>query len=157
MRKVCFGVNSLFFIGLILISIVFYGTIQKSIERPIVREIIREVSKPVVIPPRMPINIETSGSPQKYNTIGFLSDNSKDSTMLPLVGRELHNHKWQYYTMSDKYNSIQLPVMVNGKDGSGEYGCDEVTSGDSIFVKGYNKPFKVTLYEKDKLQYIPYL
>lgn len=68
-----------------------------------------------------------------------------------------NRNKWQYYTMSDKYHSIRLPISVGGKNASSEYGCDEVGNGDTVYVEGYNAPFRVTLYEKQHFNYIPYL
>jgi hypothetical protein len=93
--------------------------------------------------------------PTSYAQHGFLS-NGKEN-IIPLYGRNIHRDKWQYYTMSDKYNSIQLPISVRGKNASSEYGCEELTNGDTVYVEGYNMPFRVTLYEKEGVQYIPYL
>ena len=112
------------------------------------------------IPRNIPINIQTSATPGNYESIGFLSTNKstdQTATILPLYGRPIGRQQWQYYTMSDKYNSIHLPVSVRGKNCSNERGCDEVFNGDVVFVEGYNLPFKVTIYEKDKYQYIPYI
>lgn len=103
----------------------------------------------------VPVNVRTSGMPTSYAQHGFLS-NGKEN-IIPLYGRNIHRDKWQYYTMSDKYNSIQLPISVRGKNASSEYGCEELTNGDTVYVEGYNMPFRVTLYEKEGVQYIPYL
>ena len=47
------------------------------------------------------------------------------------MGRRLYtnNSKWQYYTMTDKSNSIRLPMSHNGKVVN-EYGCDELMNGE---------------------------
>ena len=106
----------------------------------------------------LPINIRTSGSySSEYTQVGFLS-NGKEN-LVPLYGRMImpNRNKWQYYTMSDRFHSIRLPITVGGKNASSEYGCDEVNNGDTVYVEGYNAPFKVTLYERDHFQYIPYL
>ena len=106
----------------------------------------------------LPINIRTSGSySSEYAQVGFLS-NGKEN-LVPLYGRMImpNRNKWQYYTMSDRFHSIRLPITVGGKNASSEYGCDEVNNGDSVYVEGYNAPFKVTLYERDHFQYIPHL
>tara|TARA_Y100001958_G_C21244379_1_gene573580 strand:+ start:1846 stop:2502 length:657 start_codon:yes stop_codon:yes gene_type:complete len=106
----------------------------------------------------LPINIRTSGSyDTEYTQLGFLS-NGKEN-LIPLFGRMImpNRNKWQYYTMSDKFHSIRLPITANGKNASGEYGCDEISNGDTVYVEGYNRPFKVTLYEKQQFNYIPYL
>ena len=106
----------------------------------------------------LPINIRTSGSYNtEYTQIGFLSNGTEH--LIPLFGRMImpNRNKWQYYTMSDKFHSIRLPITANGKNASGEYGCDEISNGDTVYVEGYNRPFKVTLYEKQHFNYIPYL
>ena len=36
-----------------------------------------------------------------------------------------------------------------------EYGCDEVYN-EYFYVKGYNDTFKITIYENNNMQYIPY-
>ena len=38
-----------------------------------------------------------------------------------------------------------------------EYGCDELMSGDTVYVEGYNDAFKVTIYENSQPRYIPFL
>lgn len=110
----------------------------------------------------VPINIRTSGDPEApYEQVGFLSGagGQGSGAMLPLHGRPIHSarNRWQYYTMSDKFHAIRLPIMVGGRNASSEYGCDEVNTGDHVYVEGYDVPFRVTLYEKDHHRYIPYL
>lgn len=110
----------------------------------------------------VPINIRTSGDPEAaYEQVGFLSGagGQGSGAMLPLHGRPIHSarNRWQYYTMSDKFHTIRLPITVGGRNASSEYGCDEVNTGDHVHVDGYDVPFRVTLYEKDHHRYIPYL
>ena len=75
------------------------------------------------------------------------------------MGRELYANrdKWQYYTMSDQNNSVKLPVSSNGKSCTGEYGCDSLSNGDTVYLEGYNDAFKVTMYENNVMQYIPFI
>jgi hypothetical protein len=80
-------------------------------------------------------------------------------TILPLMGRPLFTNrdKWQFYTMSDKNNSIKLPVTNAGKSCTGEYGCDNLYNGDTVYVEGYNDAFKVTMYDNAVMKYIPFI
>ena len=48
----------------------------------------------------------------------------------------------------------KLPIRVNGKSGSGEYGCDEIYSNDTIFVEGYKDLFVATVYENNMFSYV---
>lgn len=107
----------------------------------------------------VPINIKTRSFDSNYSQVGILTRDNGDEKILPLMGRPLYSNrsKWQFYTMSDSNNSVKLPVNTKGKNCTGEYGCDEIMNGDTIFVDGYNDAFKVKLYENEQHRYIPYL
>lgn len=109
----------------------------------------------------VPINVSTqSCDDAKYRQLGILTRyGGKDETILPLMGRPLFSKrdKWNFYTLNDKNNMIKLPVKVKGKSGTSEYGCDNVYTGDIVFVEGYNDAFKVTTYDNDIVRYLPSL
>lgn len=109
----------------------------------------------------IPVNIETRGLPTTYQQVGILNrTNDSNDMILPLMGRRTMagRDKWQYYTVSGSGNlNTRLPISVNGKNCTGEYGCDEIYNGDVIFVEGYNDTFRATIYENGTLQYIPLL
>ncbi len=107
----------------------------------------------------IPINIRTRGFDTNYSQLGILTRNDGSETILPLMGRPLHTNrnKWQYYTMSDKNNSVKLPVSKNGRSATQEYGVDELFNSDSVYVEGYNDAFKVTIYDTNQPQYIPFI
>ena len=107
----------------------------------------------------MRVNVPTQSVDTTYRQVGILTRNGgNQETILPLIGRPLFSNrdKWQFYTLSDKNNAIKLPVTVNGRSGTGEYGCNNVSSGDTIFVEGYNDAFKVTAYDSASLRYLPF-
>ena len=110
-------------------------------------------------PRGVPININTRGLDTNYSQMGILTRLNGEETILPIMGRPLYSNrsKWQYYTMSDKSNAIKLPMSHNGRSCTGEYGSDELTSGDTIYVEGYKDAFKATIYENSQPRYIPYL
>jgi hypothetical protein len=118
-------------------------------------------SDPRGMPPihSVPINMKTRGYDTNYSQMGILTRINGDETILPLVGRPLHANrgKWQYYCMSDKFNSIRLPISKNGKSCTSEYGCNDLFNGDTVYVEGYQDAFKVTIYENESPRYIPYL
>lgn len=107
----------------------------------------------------IPINTRTRGRPSQYRQMGLLTRINGKETILPLMGRILDGARdqWQYYTMSDKFNSVKLPVSRNGRSCMNEYGCDNLSNGDTIYVEGYNDAFKVTLYDDYLPRYIPYV
>jgi hypothetical protein len=111
----------------------------------------------------IPVNIETRGSGMAYQQVGILTpmNGGGDGLILPLMGRKWLNgrDKWQYYTMSNGMSnmSTKLPVSVNGKSCTGEYGCNEIQNGDTVYVEGYKTTFSATVYENGTFSYIPYL
>jgi hypothetical protein len=108
---------------------------------------------------RVPINVSTQGTDDsEFRQVGILTRlNGKDEMILPLMGRPLFSRrdKWNFYTLNDKNNMIKLPLRVNGQSGTSEYGCDNVTSGDKVYVEGYNDAFKVTSYDNNVMRYLP--
>ena len=120
---------------------------------------------PVIQTGAVPINIKTQGRPAGYEQIGILTASSGASTgsdgtlILPLMGRLTmrNRQKWQYYTMANGVGSIntKLPVYSGKRACMSENGCDEIMSGDSLFVQGYNQPFVATVYENQTLEYLP--
>jgi len=107
----------------------------------------------------MPINVRTRGFDDAYRQVGLLTRINGRETLLALMGRALHTNrnKWQYYTISDQNHGIKLPVSKNGRSCTGEYGCDDLMNGDTIYVEGYKDAFKVTMYDNAAPRYIPYL
>ena len=107
-------------------------------------------------PFNVPINVPTQSVDVSYRQVGILTNGDH---ILPLMGRPLFTNrgKWNFYTMTDKNNMIKLPITYQGKNCTGEYGCQNVFSNDDVYVEGYNDTFKVTMYENDTIRYIPHL
>jgi hypothetical protein len=108
--------------------------------------------------------IETRGPSPSFSQIGILTpepsvSHNTGTMILPLMGRKLSGReKMQYYTTSNNGNmNVKLPVSKNGKSCTGEYGCDEIYNGDTVYVEGYAEVFKATIYENTRLSYIPYV
>ena len=108
---------------------------------------------------QIPINIPTSTVEENYSQVGFITRSSGEETILPLYGRYIYRRrdKQQYYTLSDKHQSVRLPVMYQGKSCMNEYGCNSLSNGDVVYVEGYNDSFKVTLYENQIFRFFPSL
>lgn len=105
----------------------------------------------------MPINIRTQGPPinTNYRQVGLLTRINGKETILPLMGRPLQRNrdKWQFYTMSDKNNSVKLPISFKKKSCTGEYGCDNIYNGDTVYVEGYKDAFQATIYDNAVMEY----
>ena len=106
----------------------------------------------------VPINVETRGATPEMQQVGILS-NGKNDTVLALYGRPTYrgSSKWLYYTGSDKFHAVRLPIMKQQRDCTSEYGCDELYDNDEVTVKGYDGSFTVTIYGLDAPRYIPYV
>ena len=107
----------------------------------------------------VPVNVQTRGFQQEYSQIGIIT-REKGDMILPLMGRRIMNgrNRYQYYAISNTGSvNTKLPIQVQNKNCTSEYGCDEITSNDTVFVKGYNDTFKATVYENGLLSYLPVL
>jgi hypothetical protein len=100
----------------------------------------------------IPVNVETQPS-TSYTQVGILS---RGGDVLPIMGRRLTRNKWQYYAVSNTNMFLKLPLKSNGRDCTSEYGCDEISSGDDVYVEGYGAGYKATIYQNSLLSYLPY-
>ena len=108
---------------------------------------------------RIPINVATQSYDSSYRQVGILTRIGDKETILPLLGRPLitNRNKWNFYTMSEGNNLLKLPVSYKGRKCMSQNGCDDLYTGDTVNIDGYNDSFKVTTYENDSPQYIPYI
>lgn len=130
---------------------------QTNYEDPMLRPPLRQSPDTVQVG-LMPINIETRGATPEMQQVGILRSDSND-TILALYGRPTYrgSSKWLYYTGTDKFHSVKLPVEKNQRDCTSEYGCDELYDDEEVKVKGYSGAFKTTIYGLDAPRYIPYV
>ena len=116
----------------------------------------------------VPINIETRGSGGDFQQVGILSKkvineeetvpgNNTDTNILPLYGKPTYrgSSRWLYYTETDKFNPIKIPISVNGRDCTDDQGCDELFDGSEVVIPSYNGQFVVKIYKFNKPRYIP--
>lgn len=116
------------------------------------------------IPPNsIPINVPTQHYSVQYSQVGILTKRyGSNNEILPLMGRRTitARNKWQYYTVSGGGSGgnlqAKLPVKVKGRSCSNEYGCDEINSGEDVYVEGFQDTFQATIYESGMFSYIPY-
>ena len=151
-------------------NVISYGRYEaeKNIER---------IINPLLPPERsytntygIPINIPSRGPFQTYQQVGILSKdeiadpdkipgNNNDSNILPLFGRPTYSgsNRWNYYTTSDKFQSVKLPINIEGRKCTDDLGCDELRDGDMVTIPSYNGRFRVEIYDFDKPRYIPFV
>lgn len=113
---------------------------------------------PPQMPPGVPINIPTRGM-EEYRQLGILTSLSDSKIVIPLYGRRTYvrSQHWNYYTLTNGYQSIQISVSNKNKDCSDEYGCDEIYSDDLVYIPAYNENFRALMYKNNAPRYIPYI
>lgn len=99
--------------------------------------------------------IPTRGAPESYQQMGILTG-ATDGKVLPLYGRRVapRSDRFQYYTRTDTYNPVTLPIEFKKKNCQDNLGCNEVMNGDEIDVKATGEKTKVTLYGFDGPRYV---
>lgn len=104
----------------------------------------------------VPINIPTRGYSSDYQQVGIITGGDK---ILPLFGKTTWSgsNKWNYYTSTDSFQSVKIPVLNKKRDCTQEFGCDELYDKDRIYIPAYNKEFEVSIYQLDAPIYIPYV
>jgi hypothetical protein len=110
-------------------------------------------------PSEMPVRgamfgFPTQGLPEQYQSYGFI--NTSDGQTLPLYGRRTagRSDRFNYYTRTDTYNPIQIPLRYKGRDCQDSVGCDELFNGEHVrTVNG--KEGNVNIYQYDGPTYIP--
>ena len=118
----------------------------------------------------IPVNIQTHGTGMNYQQVGILTrehvadpdkmiGNNSEPTILPLFGRPIYfgSNKWSYYTTSDKFQAVKLPINIDNRKCTDDLGCDELRDGDMVTIPSYNGRFKVEIYDFDKPRYIPFV
>lgn len=114
--------------------------------------------------PAIPIQIPTRGLPEQFQQMGVLSAQggtdtsaSPERTLLPLFGRRIatSRERYNYYTRTDGFNPIQVPVSFKNRNCDDDNGCDEIMKGDSVGVPLLGKTFVATVYRLNAPRYIP--
>lgn len=110
------------------------------------------------------VQIPTRGFVGGYQQVGLLykkdvtnPESNAETNILPLFGRPTYTNssRWNYYTSSDKFHSLKIPMKIKGRDSLDENGCDELFTDDVVNVHPYNGEFKVTIYGYDTPKYLP--
>ncbi len=99
-------------------------------------------------------SVASRGLPESFQTIGLLKYPGGD--LKPLLGRRTagSNDRWNYYTRTDTYNPVPVPLKQKNRDCMDDVGCNEVFDGDRL--KSLNgEEVQVSLYKMNGPTYIP--
>lgn len=93
-----------------------------------------------------PFNIPTQGIPESYQSMGIVK--TSEGKLLPLYGRRSisSRDRYNYYTRTDTYNPIPIPVQIKGRDCQDQVGCPELYDGDRVKLSATNETGEVTIY-----------
>jgi len=108
-----------------------------------------------ILPPgAIPINVSTRGLPQAFQQSGIIKMGEQ---ILPLYGRQsvYSGSRFNYYTRTDSFNPVQVPIRYGRRDCMDDIGCDELLGGETVKVAGIGKEGSVEVYKFDGPKYIP--
>lgn len=103
--------------------------------------------------PIAPINITTRGPrglPQQLGVIYKV--NGDHNTYLPLFGMKEYPNSdyYKYYTAMGNNSQVKVPLITKYKN-------QPLGDNDEVIIKGSPERYRVTLYESDFPQYVPYM
>jgi len=120
---------------------------------------LRDWMAPPELPPRgglatIPINIPTQGLPESFQMVGNINSGGQ---MLPIYGRRTNgsSDRWNYYTRTDTFNPVPLPIRYQKRDCMDDVGCQELLGGEEIKIEGTGQQGNVRMYKYDGPKYIP--
>jgi hypothetical protein len=96
--------------------------------------------------PTTPFMVPTQGLPEAYQSMGMIK--TADGKLLPLYGRRTvsSRDRYNYYTRTDTYNPIPMPVTIRGRDCQDQVGCPELYDGDKVNLSPTKEVGEVTIY-----------
>ena len=98
----------------------------------------------------------TRGYPEAYQSMGLLK--KIDGQLVPLYGRRLasRSDRFNYYTRTDTYNPVPLPIHYKRRDCQDDIGCEELSNGDKVRISPTGEEAEATLYRFDGPTYLPF-
>ena len=105
----------------------------------------------------IPIGIHTRGLPERYQSVGMITigDETKRE-VLPLYGRRTGSggDRWNYYTRTDTYNPVQIPIRHKNRECTKDVGCTELFDDENVRIDALNKNGTVHIYPNDGPRYV---
>jgi hypothetical protein len=103
----------------------------------------------------LPFNIPTQGYPPSFSSVGIIT--TDDGQVLPLYGRpsSYNSDRYNYYTRTDTYNPVPLPLKFEKRDCMDDTGCQEVFSKDKVHISALGKEATAHIFKFDAPKYVP--
>jgi hypothetical protein len=99
--------------------------------------------------------IPTRGIPETYQSMGTIR--TEDGKILPLYGRRTasRSDRFQYYTRTDTYNPVQIPIEYRRRNCQDDVGCEELYDRDQVQLGPLQTTGEVNVYRFSGPTYIP--
>jgi hypothetical protein len=93
-----------------------------------------------------------------FQQIGVLSD-TKSDRIIPIYGRPTYvgSSRWNYYTSTDGFREIKLPIQHQNSDCLDTTGCPELYGNEELDIPEYKTTFTFKKYNYDKPRYNPHV
>jgi len=100
-------------------------------------------------------SIPTRGIPETYQSMGTIR--TEEGQILPLYGRRTasRSDRFQYYTRTDTYNPVQIPVEYRRRNCQDDVGCEELYDRDRVRLGALQTGGEVNIYRLAGPTYIP--
>lgn len=98
-----------------------------------------------------PINLTVRGFDEGIQQVGTIQKVfGRDNFVYPLFGRKKYrnDNKWEYFVKFGQYGVI-LPLIPLRN-------YDELNTNDEVFIQGQKDKYRVTIYDEDIPQYLPF-
>ena len=100
-------------------------------------------------------SIPTRGIPETYQSMGTIR--TEEGQILPLYGRRTasRSDRFQYYTRTDTYNPVQIPIEHKRRNCQDDVGCEELYDRDRVRLGTLRTSGEVNVYRLSGPTYIP--
>lgn len=98
-----------------------------------------------------PVNLTVRGFDEGIQQVGTIQKVfGKDNFVYPLFGRRRYrnDNKWDYFVKFGKYGVILPTVPLRNNE--------ELNTNDRVFIQGQEDEYRVTIYDSDIPQYLPF-
>ena len=143
----------------ILVAIYFQGAAREQAQPP-------PQEAGGTVPPSIAVQVATSQGDDRFSRApkperhwvtrtGVIT--MEDGQVLPLYGRRTasRSDRFQYYTRTDTFNPVQLPIKHKRRDCQEDVGCEELFNGESVSIGPTGQRGAVTIYRFDGPTYVP--
>lgn len=99
-----------------------------------------------------PVNLTVRGFDEGIQQVGTIQKVfGRDNLVYPLFGRKKYrnDNKWEYFVKFGQYGVI-LPVVRK------RHYYDELNTNDEVYIQGQSDKYRVTMYDEDIPQYLPF-